>query len=144
MSKTTIHVFQAVQGLKKFETLKVEQVTITPDESMLFNIKQENHDEAFNETIDSDSKSEWVKNEEKTNYNTDQTSSFSCKHCNKTFDEPNLLISHISSEHNNDGKVKKAAKKDKNPKIPCGECGKLYSDSGLRAHMIRVSVACYF
>ena len=55
-------------------------------------------------------------------------------------DRPRLLILHISEKHKEDSNVKNLAKKQKNQKTPCGECGKLYSDSGLRAHMIRVSI----
>ena len=54
-------------------------------------------------------------------------------------DHPRFLILHISEKHKEDSNVKNLAKKQKNQKTPCGECGKLYSDSGLRAHMIRVS-----
>ena len=80
--------------------------------------------------------SDTMKNEDK---NSNENGSFSCKHCNKNFEEAKLLISHISAEHKSDSNGKSTAKKEKNQKIPCGECGKLYSDSGLRAHMIRVS-----
>ena len=99
------------------------------------------------------SNNDWMKNEPEIDFNSDENVNFSCIHCNQIFDEPNLLILHISTEHNDIENVKKSKKgrkakkdakkpkirKEKNPKMPCVECGKLYSDSGLRGHMIRVS-----
>ena len=86
--------------------------------------------------LDDDSESDLVKSESKN----ESPATFSCKHCNENFNQAKLLILHISENHIEDSNVKNLAKKQKNQKTPCGECGKLYSDSGLRAHMIRVSV----
>jgi hypothetical protein len=140
----------AVPCLEKYEAMKVEQITITPDESMLFNIKQESKDENQIDQENScqdmfdyndDSESELIKSESKSESKnsgfSEETATFSCKHCNENFDEARLLILHISEKHKEDSNVKNLAKKQKNQKTPCGECGKLYSDSGLRAHMIR-------
>ena len=133
--------------------MKVEQITITPDESMLFNIKQESKDENQIDQENScqdmfdyndDSESELIKSESKSESKnsgfSEETATFSCKHCNENFNQAKLLILHISENHIEDSNVKNLVKKQKNQKTPCGECGKLYSDSGLRAHMIRVSV----
>ena len=84
--------------------MKVEQITITPDESMLFNIKQESKDENQIDQENScqdmfdyndDSESDLVKTESKTESQNDsknsgfseETATFSCKHCNENFDE---------------------------------------------------------
>ena len=151
-------IFQAVPSLKKYETMKVEQITITPDETMLYNIKQESKDEnqidqeentcqdmfEYNDDSESDLVKSESKNESKDSgiltLLSEKPATFSCKHCNENFDQARLLILHISENHKEDSNVKNLAKKQKNQKTPCGECGKLYSDSGLRAHMIRVSV----
>ena len=80
--------------------MKVEQITITPDESMLFNIKQESKDENQIDQENScqdmfdyndDSESELIKseskNESKNSGFSEETATFSCKHCNENFDE---------------------------------------------------------
>ena len=151
-------IFQAVPSLKKYETMKVEQITITPDETMLYNIKQESKDEnqidqeentcqdmfEYNDDSESDLVKSESKNESKNSgiltLFSEKPATFSCKHCNENFDQARLLILHISENHKEDSNVKNLVRKQKNQKTPCGECGKLYSDSGLRAHMIRVSV----
>ena len=84
--------------------MKVEQITITPDESMLYNIKQESKDENQIDQENScqdlfdyndDSESDLVKSESKNESQNDsknsgfseETATFSCKHCNENFDE---------------------------------------------------------
>ena len=76
--------------------MKVEQITITPDESMLFNIKQESKDENQIDQENScqdmfdyndDSESELIKSESKNSGFSEETAIFSCKHCNENFDE---------------------------------------------------------
>ena len=80
--------------------MKVEQITITPDESMLFNIKQESKDENQIDQENScqdmfdyndDSESELIKSESKSESKnsgfSEETATFSCKHCNENFDE---------------------------------------------------------
>ena len=80
--------------------MKVEQITIIPDESMLFNIKQESKDENQIDQENScqdmfdyndDSESELIKSESKSESKnsgfSEETATFSCKHCNENFDE---------------------------------------------------------
>ena len=93
-------IFKAVPSLKKYESMKVEQITIIPDESMLFNIKQESKDEnqinqenSCQDMFDynDDSESELIKSESKSESKnsgfSEETATFSCKHCNENFDE---------------------------------------------------------